>query len=232
MDIVYLFKSVSNIYEDSLELRYSLRSIEKNLEHNKVFLIGDKPEWIQNIIYIPFQETTKYKGYNTTCKIYHLPNIQELSEDFVLFCDDIYCLKPVKQIVTYKGKDTLKNLLNFRKKHNKHWRALNRVLEIFPDALNYDVHHPYLLNKTLLNILSKKYPVDINKIYALSSLYNNEFKIEGTLVRDNKVKTIESFNQVLKNNPEFFSTNNIFVKNKEVQETMQKLFPNKSKYEI
>lgn len=230
MDIAYIFR-LGGLY-DSAELKYSIRSVEKYLKHDNIFLIGDKPDWIRNIIHIPIKDETTTKGYNTGYKIFKLSENEKISENFVVFWDDIYCLKPINEVVNYRGKDTLKSLLNFRKKHNKHWKALNRVLEVFPDAINYDVHHPYLFNKELLNKMFKKYPMDINKVYALHSLYCNEYKIEGKIVRDNKVKSVDAFTEVIKKEPEFFSTSNIIVREPIFLETMQNLFPNKSKYEI
>ena len=45
-NIVYYFQG-----QNSEELKYSIRSVEKNLDHDVIYLVGDKPSW--------FKETSK-----------------------------------------------------------------------------------------------------------------------------------------------------------------------------
>jgi len=224
LDIIYLYK-LSN----TEELKYSLRSIERNLPHKKVYIVGDRPDWIQNITHIPIADLTSTKGINTAFKLKQISLNPNIDENFAVFCDDYFILKPIKDIEHYHSKD-LKTLLEFRKNHNKHWKALKRVLEIFPEGLNYDVHHPYLFNKEKLKALFEKY--DYRQNYAIASLYCNEYKVESIKVVDNKIREITKFKaRILDPNLNFLSTSNNFFNTIEVQNYIKNKFPNKSKYE-
>ena len=66
MDIVYpIKKTIKN--ED---LRYSLRSL-CNIEHNKVFIIGELPDWVsEEVYYIPVQQNLdRYEATTNNIKI-------------------------------------------------------------------------------------------------------------------------------------------------------------------
>ena len=54
---------------DNLELRYCLRSIEKHLKGvGNIFIVGEKPEWIKNVIHIPFKDNPN--NWNRARNIY------------------------------------------------------------------------------------------------------------------------------------------------------------------
>ena len=61
MDVCYVLGKGS-LY-DNLEIRLSLRSIEQNGSNiGRVFVVGEKPDWIQSVVHIPFEE--KYTKEN------------------------------------------------------------------------------------------------------------------------------------------------------------------------
>src|SRR5688500_13003685 len=94
MDVVY-FLSNESTWQDG-ELRYSLRSIEKNLQQpGKVWIIGHKPAWIRNVRHIPFPDPYKSnKDANLILKLIRLAIESDLSNDFIAMSDDHYILKP------------------------------------------------------------------------------------------------------------------------------------------
>ena len=54
---------------DNLELRYCLRSIEKHLKGvGNIFLVGEKPDWVQNVIHIPAKDNPN--NWNRARNIY------------------------------------------------------------------------------------------------------------------------------------------------------------------
>ena len=55
IDFLYVLGSGSEY--NNLELRLSLRSIDK-YAHNlgRVFIVGEKPDWIKNVIHIPVKD--------------------------------------------------------------------------------------------------------------------------------------------------------------------------------
>ena len=40
------------------ELKYTLRAIDRHLEHGKVVIVGDIPDWVQNVLTIPTKRGT------------------------------------------------------------------------------------------------------------------------------------------------------------------------------
>jgi len=56
---------------DDNELRYSLRSLEKNLIGlNRIFVVGHKPKWLVGVTHIPVTiqtDTTKTQTLSTRC---------------------------------------------------------------------------------------------------------------------------------------------------------------------
>ena len=64
MDIVYPIKSTN----ENIELRYSLRSLQ-NIQHDRVFIIGDLPNFVQNVIHIPIQSVnSRYASTTNSLK--------------------------------------------------------------------------------------------------------------------------------------------------------------------
>ena len=52
MDLLYVVGGGSK--HNNAELRYSLRSIEKNCTgYDRVFIVGQKPEWVTNVEFYP-----------------------------------------------------------------------------------------------------------------------------------------------------------------------------------
>jgi len=225
VNVVYIYK----LSENTSELRYSLRSVEKYLKPDNIFIIGDIPDWCQNVIHVPAKDKTSTKGLNTTYKIFKTLEVPEIKDSFILFCDDIYLLEDFHWKAFTNG--TLSTILEKRKLHNKHWKALQNVHKVYPNGLNFDVHHPYFFEKEKLAILKNKFNFATN--YCFSSLYYNTFikDYEILKVTDWKIKSLTRFKEMLQIQPALFSTTNSLLTNPEIVKKMNVLYPIKSKYE-
>lgn len=226
MDIVYIFKEGPL---DSLELRYSLRSLCKNVKFNNVYIIEDKPRWLQDVTHIKIKNSTTNKYYNITYKIKQTINIKELSDDFVIMWDDIFILSPISEFKHYSDGLTLKEVVGVKKRYSTHNNTFKYVLNIYSDGINYDVHSPYLYNKENLKRLFKEHRLDIKKIYSLRSMYGNFYKLEYELVKNCKINTYENF-VMLKNCNKFASSNKTILGDKRFIDYMETNFE-KCKYE-
>lgn len=85
---------------DNLELRYSLRSIEKFVTgFEKIFIIGQKPDflnWSERLIHIPFEDK-HYSGFlNTWLKMREVAITAEVSENFLFMNDDFFIVKEME----------------------------------------------------------------------------------------------------------------------------------------
>ena len=123
IDVVYTWKGeeVTNDIRSSYnhELQYSLRSIDLYAPWvNKIYILTDYPKtypsWIKNdtnkIIMIDTTETFPHPSYlpnsNSNAIESTIPNINNLSEHYIYFCDDIFLGKKTKytDFFTYDGK--------------------------------------------------------------------------------------------------------------------------------
>ena len=79
------------------ELRYSLRSLEKNLvDLRNVYIVGYRPEWLTGAIHIPCDDPLPHnKDGNIIRKILRACQTPGLSEDFLQVSDDQILLRPL-----------------------------------------------------------------------------------------------------------------------------------------
>lgn len=93
MDILYILGSGSK-HKDA-EIRYSLRSIEKNCKgYDRVFLVGRKPKWLTGVHYYPCDDPYDCTHKNMMHKIMHICHNSDISDDFVMQGDDHFYVRP------------------------------------------------------------------------------------------------------------------------------------------
>lgn len=185
MDYVYVCRD-----GDNEELRYSLRSLEKNMPNGNVWVIGGKPNWYSGN-FIPVEQSKK--SYNNVREQLRVAcSNEKISDDFVLMNDDFYVINKVNEIPTwYTGRlsDRIMQLQNIRSQNSGYLRLLiitNNIVKRMgiDDPLDYELHVPMIFNKeNLLPILSSS---------ALwRSAYGNKNNVGGTQHVDVKVHSTE-----------------------------------------
>lgn len=93
MDLLYLLGGGSK--HNDVELRYSLRSIEKNCTgYDRVILVGRKPEWVQGVEFYSCADDMGCAHKNMMKKILHACKESDISEEFVMQADDHFYVKP------------------------------------------------------------------------------------------------------------------------------------------
>lgn len=145
MDIVYVIGNSSK-YND-LELRISLRSIEKNAtKFNRVFIVGEKPKWIQNVIHIPVKDI--YSPENNVFNKILIVCKSEISDKFMFMNDDFFMMKkfnPEKYPYFVNGK------VEFIFNPSKYQTVLNNTIfylqEKVDKIMDYRVHCPIVFNR-------------------------------------------------------------------------------------
>ncbi len=95
VDVVYALGPES-VWRNN-ELRYSLRSLEKYaLDLGRVFIVGDKPEWLTGVIHIPMKDSHAHnKDANIIDKV-RAAIAAGCSERFIFASDDQCLLNPVR----------------------------------------------------------------------------------------------------------------------------------------
>ena len=229
MDIVYVYKKWPS---NGFELRYSLRSL-KNIQHKKVYIVGDKPNRIKNVKHIPVKDDQWNKYKNVLNKMYQICNNKEISDDFIYMHDDNFIIKPIKELKYYK-RSTLENHCEKIKKtfwENHYYRAMKYVRDIFPDGYSYDVHTPIVFNKEKLRLILDLY---WHEPSSKRSLYCNTYQVGWRFMESGKedIKVHQrNKNYYIRKNQQFLSSDNILVFDKDFNKLLHKLFPNKCQYE-
>ncbi len=167
------------------ELRYSLRSLVKNLVNVpfKVWIVGDTPDWVSdqvNFIHVP------YSGKTRCIDILHkhqaVIDHPDIGEEYVWMNDDIYLVNPV-QYADLCLNVAINNLAQSKGKFNSQtiWgRDVLHTLEVLKKhklpTWNYAAHIPHRHEKSKVSYLIQQFnmmedPLEMNILY-----YNYWFK--------------------------------------------------------
>lgn len=181
MDYVYVCRD-----GDNEELRYSIRSVEKNMPPGNIWVVGGKPDWYTGN-FLPVAQTNKAYS-NVREQIRVACSNEQISDDFVLMNDDFFVINTVKEIPTwYTGtlSERIKNLQDMKSQNSGYLRLLilsNNVIKRsgVTDPLDYEVHVPMIMNKEkALTILRS------NSLWR--SYYGNKYNVGGTKHSDVKI---------------------------------------------
>jgi len=244
---------------DNLELRYCLRSIEKHLIGvRNVFIVGDKPEWLRGVVYIPERDNPnnwmrahniyrkimagiKFSFINLSAK----PSVNkfevfdlELSDNFLFMNDDHFLLTDYvagEFPYYHRGAVDLQAL-----EHHKpqQLQMANTAYMLEDNAfLDFDIHCPVVYNKRLFQNIFSRLPEKWPEYgYGIKSFYNNQgcditnwAPCEDLKFSEPAMK--ESIYRLLEGRP-WFSIGDRCLKSGGMKEVLQELYPDKSKYEL
>lgn len=190
VDIVYILGKGS-LWSNN-EIKHSLRSVDRFLKNkNRVFIIGELPSFVRNVIHIPCDDAFDGHEKNITNKILKACNTTEISSNFLLFNDDHFLLKEVEaNKFPYLYKEDLAVTIESRKRDDEYKEALKNTYQLLKSkkvsTKNFDGHIPILYNKDtfrkIFNDIDWK-----NKEYVIKSVYCNINKILGNLSADCKI---------------------------------------------
>lgn len=191
---------------DYLDLRYTLRGMEKYLKnYGDIYIIGEKPKWIKNVIHIPFADNPKKerKEFNIYSKILHYCYLKGSPRSFLFTNDDHIHLNEIDALTyPYYTRGDIEpamkaNKSNYRATLNhtrKHLRKLG-----LPE-LHCDVHCPIIYNSEefIKTFEGVNWNVDwgygIKSIYSVVNKKTLEPFIDCKITRD--MSTIEIENKL------------------------------------
>ena len=188
MDVVYVYKK-----NHSDELKWSVRSVQKNLEHQNIYVVGDDPK-IDGVIWVPHKSTLgKYQDqmakYRLAC------DIDGLSDEFVAMNDDFFVMEswnPENYVRGYLGTH-----IAARKRLDTYTRSLIATNNYLSQSgaqnqYSFELHIPFVFRKgplrSLIDDTAEKYK---NVALQVRSLYGNVFDINASVRPD--VKNPENF---------------------------------------
>lgn len=233
IDLVYPL-GTGSVWEDN-ELRYSLRSVEENLNGvRNIYIIGQKPAWLVNVFHLPHPDNSGVPSKNTYLKYRLACEQPDLSENWLLMNDDFFINKPAEAAewpYYYKGilpthvrKSRLLalecpvNTVNFLQKKNL-------------SLLDYRVHCPMIINKQKFLDM----PIAENEygIVNTRAVYGNFYEVGGTETKEIFVfgkKPVHEINKFLSDKP-FFSLISMAGRDWAVREYLKTRWPKPSRYE-
>ena len=227
LDIVYVLKP--SVGHD--ELRYSLRSVDKNFPHRKVWFVCGQPDGFVPDGRIIHTQSGVNKWDRIRSSVWEVVNHPEITDDFYLFNDDFFIMKkPTGKFVNFVDgslDDRIKELRLENPWLNAYGRSVNKENEELKSLgisrHNFEVHMPMLINKELAK----------TSIYAISapqvrSAYGNINKIPFIQHRDVKVYDMETVPE----DPDYLSTNDNVFADGAVGKYIRGVFSEPSRFEV
>ena len=231
-DIVYFVKD-EPINE---ELRYSLRSVEQNWPYRSVWFCGGCPDNLRPDQQMKLKQKGTSKWNKVRDMIAQVCKNDDITEDFWLFNDDFFILKPMSEDMPpqYNG-DLITDVekIEQRQGHEddftRRLRCANDILLAAGKTnLNYEVHKPILINRKKALEVLKEFP----RTPAFRSLYGNYFEIGGDSRHDMKIKELKFPNMFnVENKWEFLSSDDDSFEYGEVGEFIRRRFTEKTRFE-
>ena len=187
-DVVYIMKNDP----DTDEIRYSLRSVERNFPYRKIWIFGGCPSGIVPDEFVPFEQCGRSKWEKATSTYRKICETDGVTDDFWMFNDDFFVMQKVN-VLPYMYSGTLEDKVNGILEGAR-WSRYGKSLEMCLleltekgfGSLNYALHVPMLFNKAkVLEVLDKiKSPM-------FRSLYGNYCRVGGIDTDDVKINTLE-----------------------------------------
>lgn len=229
MDAVYFVRDGENE-----ELRYSLRSVEKNLPCRKVWIIGGKPDDINpdEFVRIPQEKSngTKWDRVRTNLRL--VASNDKITENFILMNDDFFINKPTRKIEPAIAGTLAENIDRIEQKYHHapttYTIELRRAQRVLEDAglptNSYELHIPMVINRKKLAEILATFPPR----HATRSLYGNLHRVGGAKRADCKIYDPE---QEINPEEQFISSDDKTWGDTELTKYIQQKFPKKSRWE-
>jgi hypothetical protein len=225
LDLVWVCRGGENE-----ELRYSIRSATRNLQHANVWVIGDKPDWYVG----PFIQTQQVEGKkydNVKAGLVKAIESDQVSDDLVLMNDDFYVLQPTELNYYYSGTlDERIKRISTKSPNNLYSNRLTETMHELqdlgiPEPLDYELHIPMKLDKAGLP--------EALEFPQFRSAYGNLNNVGGQQTSDVKVYSSKLYSELSYNwtvDSKFLSSDDGSF-NTLRQKLLEPLFPTASIYE-
>ena len=227
-DVVYILKAECT----GDELRYSLRSIEENMDHGKVWFYCGQPEGFVPDEAVPSRQIGMSKWERVRYSLRQVCQNDRITKKFWLFNDDFYVLSPMTKAVTYHRGELIDHVRGIEARRNGrqsgysgNLRRCAKLLEIAGlTTLDYAIHIPMLVDRQkMLEALD-----EFDGCPMFRSLYGNYAKVGGQYHED--VKTTDP-NKEIPEDADFFSTSNKSFAGR-VRQQLEERFPDPCRYEL
>lgn len=221
-DVVYVVRPG----EVNPELRYSLRSLV-NVPHGTVWMAGHRPHWVSRTVRHIRVAPRHPKAQSSNANLRAACDHPEVGEDFLLFNDDFFVVKPVKGVPALHCGTVGEHMGQMGGGYRRAAEGTRDLLVSWghPDPLSYELHLPMpLLKPAMAELLEWA-----KGTWCLHhrTLYGNVVGIGGRRTEDVKVYDRD---QVLFPPGPFVSTDDRSWQGR-VGAWVRSLFPDPSPYE-
>jgi hypothetical protein len=184
------------------ELRYSLRSVTRNLPHGKVWIVGDPPAWfVGNVIHPTPAMHAMPRFARVRAMIRLACEDPRIADTFILMCDDQFLREPVDGLAVVHAGPIAEYVNPSRYGDAGRETAALLVEAGYPNPLRYDLHMPITVRKPMLRkALDLADRSGIPDVW-LWSIYGNMAGIGGTRGSDPKVYRRSSMPELLERDP-------------------------------
>ena len=185
------------------ELRYALRSWCKNLQFDKLCVVGGPlPRWLKPDVYIPNQKrfATMRQCYDNLLKA---TESREVGEDLIVLMDDVFVMKPSgswpinfnRHTLAWQFAQSQQKQLGNTTEYNKLVLNTQKYLEKlgYPDPLSFEEHAPFRCNKSKLRTTLLSYGAKNSTTLLWRSIYGNTQHLETEHKLDIKVTEKSAF---------------------------------------
>lgn len=187
LDIVYFVKAFP-----SGDLRYSIRSVAKNLEFHMLYIYGGKRADTKPDVYYEFRNQEGATKWDKVRNMYKRVCLNDnISEDFIMFHDDFFIMQPINKL-EYEYRFSLdEHIGRLREKYANNLSDYSKLLINAKKLLerenkttySYELHKPFIFNrKKLLNIL-ELFP----RAHCIRTIYANYYELGGKQAHDVKL---------------------------------------------
>lgn len=227
LDIVYFVKDRPR----NEELRCSLRSVDANMPHKRVWIFGGCPPNIIPDVRVRVDQVGKTKWDNVRSMYRMVCENKEVTDNFIMFHDDFFVMKPTVHIIPLY-RCTLDEHIKILEPRGQ--TAYLKLLRGCRDAikgdvaLSYEVHTPFIFNKELLLNVLNTFP----DCHAIRTIYGNLY-YAGQSERSNDVKIFDSKPTFDYKNSRFLSTDDPVVNiNNDIWRWLRKQLSRTSRFEV
>jgi hypothetical protein len=232
-DLLYILGTGSR-WQDN-EIRYSLRSAQKNFPHRRVVVVGEHPSWMCNIKHIGCKD--HYGDKKLKNSIYKLATAlrdPHLSQQFVLMNDDFFFMKPV-DIVEPACKGLLSTTLGKHPTRDGYYymamkAAYIRLLDYgIAQPKDFGMHVPIMLDKAKARKTMELFG-GAGHGYLFRTMYGNLWHDDAPRMVDKKLKAFPKDTSTIARLT-YLSTDPTVVLEGAFQKWIQAKFPTPSRYE-
>lgn len=190
MDVVYVHKR-----KNSDEIIWSIKSVQKNLKHRNIYVIGDDPGLGGiTVINSKLSQWSPFSKYHDQINKYLVAcQLEELSDNFIAMNDDFFVMGDWEPINYNRGQLGYQAATRLRR--DPYFLSLictEDCLKAWGIAtLSYELHTPFVYNKRKLSDLILTIGVDRRPPLQVRSLYGNTYNVKTEYKED--VKNIADF---------------------------------------